>query len=440
MKKLNFWSILFLYLIANQFVAQENGYIKLTKSYMGAIKRNEMHKNKSYFDTNLYGKMAAYRAEKTVEEFLKEKGPIVAIEKTEADTQGCKIATATAIKTNKGKFLWYHFYDQAQKLQRLEIDTFETQWFYKPENAKKNYTEREVTIETNAFIRLPGTLFLPLNAKKAPVALIVHGSGPHDRDGTIGKNKIYRDMALGLVEKGVAVLIYDKRTYVYQFHDPFPTDSMDYYSETIDDAVMAIKVVKQQEGIDSNKVVLIGHSQGAMCGPKIAERARRLKGLILLAGPARSLLEIVPEQIDYLNMVDGKVSQQEETQANAIKWQIKNATSDKLNLKTKSAILPFGAGAKYWLCDRNFKQLETAKTLTLSILNLQGGRDYNVTVKDFKLWETAMTGKSNYEAQVVDDLDHLYFKGSGMAKPEDVKPAQHVDRRITDRMVSFILK
>lgn len=407
---------------------------------MGAIKRNEAYKNKSYFDTNFYGKMAAYQAEKTVEDFLKEKGPIVAIEKTEADTQGCKMATATAIKTNKGKFIWYHFYDQAQKLQRLEIDTFETQWFYKPESPSKNYTEREVQIETNAFIRLPGTLFLPINTKKAPVAVIVHGSGPHDRNGTIGKNKVYRDIALGLVEKGIAVLIYDKRTYVYQFSNPFPTDSMDYYSETIDDAVMAIKVAKQQVGIDSNKVVLIGHSQGAMCAPKIAERAGRLKGVVLLAGPARSLLEVLPEQIDYLNMLDGKVSPQEEQQTNAIKWQIKNAQSDKLDMKTKKGTLPFTMGPKYWLCDKNLKQLETAKKLTLPILNLQGARDYNVTLKEFQLWEAAMRGKSNYQSQVFDDLDHLYFKGSGMAKPDDIKPAQHVDKRVAERIAAFIGK
>ncbi len=428
-----------IFLLLNSILAQDNGYVKLTKSYMAAIKRNELYKNKSYFDTNFYGKTMAYQTEKAVESFLKEKGSIVAIEKTVVDTQGCKMATATAIKTQKGKFIWYHFYDQAQKLQRLEIDTFETQWFYQPETAFSAYTVREVLVEPNLYIKLPASLYLPKATKKAPIAVLVHGSGPHDRNCTIGKNKIFKDIALGLLEKGIAVLVYDKRTYVYQFNNPFPNDSMDYYSETIDDAVAAIALAKQQPEIDSNKVVLIGHSQGAMCGPKIVEKAGKLKGLVLLAGPARSLLDIVPEQLNYLFNLDGEFTKAEESQLNTINWQIKNAKSEKLNLKTKSVTLPFGAGAKYWLCDRTFNQLETAKQLTLPILNLQGARDYNVTLKEFQLWEDAMKGKSNYQSAVFDDLDHLYFKGSGMGKPEESMKAQHVDARVIQRIATFIL-
>jgi dienelactone hydrolase len=442
MKKLKYTIACFCLLnLCSLILAQDNGYIKLTKSYMGALKRNEAYKNKMYYDTNVYGKMAAYRAEKTVEDFIKEKGPIVAIERTEADTQGCKVATATAIKTNKGKFLFYHFYDQGQHLQRIEIDTFDMQWFYKPENPIKNHTEKEVLIETNLYIKLPGTLYLPKNVKKAPVAVIVHGSGPQDRNCTVGKNKIYRDIALGLVEKGIAVLVYDKRTYVYQFNNPFPLDSMDYYQETIEDAVAAIQLVKKQTEVDSTKVFLMGHSQGAMCAPKIAELVnQRLKGVVLMAGPARTLLEIIPEQIEYMANLDGKVSKEEETQLNGIKWQVKNAQSDKLTLNTKKGTLPFNAGPKYWLCDRNLKQVETAKTLKLPVLNVQGGRDYNVTLKEFRLWEAAMAGKSNYQSQVFDDLDHLYFKGVGMAKPEDISKAQHVDKRVIERIASFIGK
>lgn len=434
-------SLLIVLLIGNNNVyAQENGYIKLTKSYIGAIKRNEAFKTKSYFDTNFFGRIAAYQTEKTVEDFLKEKGAIVAIEKTEADTMGCKMATATAVKTQKGKFIWYHFYDQAQKLQSLQIDTFENQWFYKPETNFSNYITREVLIEPNLYIKLPGTLYLPKTTKKAPLVVLVHGSGPHDRNCTIGKNKIFKDIALGLVEKGIAVLAYDKRTFVYQFNNPFPIDSMDYYSETIDDAVAAIRFAKKQEGIDSNRVVLAGHSQGAMCAPKIAEMAGRLKGVVLLAAPARSLLDIVPEQIEYINTIDGKVTPEEEQQANTINWQVKNSKSEKLNLKTKSGTLLFGVGPKYWLCDRQFKQVETAKKLNLPILNIQGGRDYNVTLKEFRIWEETMKGKAGYQQVVFDDLDHSFFKGSGMGKPEDIQKANHVDKRVIERISAFTLQ
>ncbi|MDZ7606573.1 MAG: hypothetical protein U5K79_13515 [Cyclobacteriaceae bacterium] len=56
---------------------------------------------------------------------------------------------------------------------------------------------------------------LPKGKNSFPIVLFVHGSGPNDRDETIGPNKPFRDIAYGLAEKGIASLRYDKRTFVY---------------------------------------------------------------------------------------------------------------------------------------------------------------------------------------------------------------------------------
>ncbi len=441
MIKLSYSYRIFLLLLVNYCaIAQEevNPYKKLTKSFIGAVKRNEPYKNYRFFDSTFFGKMAEANTEKKVNDFLKKYGPIVAIEKTEVDTQGCKMATCTSIKVNKGKFLWYHYYDQAQYIQRFEIDTFAQQWFYKPEPLENtNFTRKEITIETSAFIRLPGSLYLPGGNKKSPLIILVHGSGPHDRNGSIGKNKIYLDMALNLVQKGVSVLIYDKRTYVYQFNNPFSLDSMDYYSETIDDAVEAFNTAKKIKEIDSNKIYIAGHSQGALCGPLIAQKCKGLKGLILLAAPGRSLLEIIPDQLDYINSLQTTHKEEAEKMSNAIKWQVKNALKPDLNLKSKT-MLPFGGKPKYWLMDRNYKVLEEAKKLTLPIILLQGARDYNVTKKDYDLWVEAMSGKNNFKPYWFENLDHMFFEGQGMAKPEDLNEPKHVSKSITAKIIEFV--
>jgi fermentation-respiration switch protein FrsA (DUF1100 family) len=109
-----------------------------------------------------------------------------------------------------------------------------------------------------------------------------------------------------------------------------------------------------------------------------------------------------------------------------------------LNLKSKE-MLPFGAKPKYWLTDRKYKVLDEAKALSLPILLLQGGRDYNVTKKDFDLWVSAMGSKPNFKAVWLENLDHLYFEGQGMAKPDDLSKAQHVSKTFTNKIASFVI-
>ena len=432
--------ILALLLISGANTAQDDvsPYKKLTKSFLGAVKREIPNRNDKFFDSTFYGKISSAQADRTIGNFIRANGQIVAIEKTEVDTQGCKMVTATSIKTSNGKYLWYIYFDQAQYIQKVVIDSFSTQWFYKARPiTNANFTRKEVLFESNPYIKLPGSLYVPNNAKKSPAVVLVHGSGPHDRNCSIGKNKIFLDMALDLVQKGITVLIYDKRTYVYQFHDPFPMDSMDYYSETVDDAVAAFNFLKQQSGVDSNRVYIAGHSQGAMCAPLMAKKCKNLKGLILLAAPGRSMLEIIPEQLDYIASLRIKKDETADAQTNALKWQVGNALKEDLTLYSRTS-LPGGARPKYWLLDRKYKVLEEAKTLTLPILLIQGGRDYNVTKKDYELWADAMKGKSNFKKVYFEELDHMFFVGVGKARPDDVTKPNYVSEKVTAKMIDFI--
>ena len=69
----------------------------------------------------------------------------------------------------------------------------------------EKFREKEVTIGTGEW-QLPGTLTLPKSGEPFRAAVLVHGSGPNDRDETIGPNKPFRDLAWGLASRGVAVL------------------------------------------------------------------------------------------------------------------------------------------------------------------------------------------------------------------------------------------
>ena len=101
---------------------------------------------------------------------------------------------------------------------------------------KEKMQERDITVGADGF-KLPGTLTLPVGKKKAPVVILVHGSGPQDRDETVGPNKPFRDLAWGLAERGIATVRYDKRTKVYGAAFIPEGQNANYDTESVDDAV-----------------------------------------------------------------------------------------------------------------------------------------------------------------------------------------------------------
>ena len=105
-------------------------------------------------------------------------------------------------------------------------------------DAAAGFVEREVQFPRGA-LKFPATLCLPANAKgKVAMVVLVHGSGPNDRDETIGPNKPFRDIAHGLAAAGIGTLRYDKRTYA--FKNQIDPKTLTVEEETIADAVAGI--------------------------------------------------------------------------------------------------------------------------------------------------------------------------------------------------------
>ena len=110
---------------------------------------------------------------------------------------------------------------------------------------------------------LPGTLLLPQGSGPFPVVVLVHGSGPNDRDGTVGPNKILRDIAYGLASKGIGSLRYDKRSLVNPQSLMAVGAELTVEDEVIRDAQEAVRLLRRDSKIDSGRVFVAGHSLGA---------------------------------------------------------------------------------------------------------------------------------------------------------------------------------
>ncbi|MBO5380904.1 MAG: alpha/beta fold hydrolase [Bacteroides sp.] len=303
---------------------------------------------------------------------------------------------------------------------------------------KEVMTEREVVVGADGF-QLPGTLTLPLSASaanKVPCVVLVHGSGPNDRDETLGPNKPFRDLAWLLAEKGVATIRYDKRTKVYGGRYIPEGREPDYDVEAVDDAVTIVEQVATYPEIDAERIYLLGHSLGGTLAPRIAQRSGRLAGVILLAGAARPLEDLLIEQVEYINSLSP--SKEVEAQIEILKRQAANVK--KLGSYGYDESLPplMNLPLSYWKFANAYKPLEVVATLNIPILVMQGERDYQVTTTDLSLWQMALMFNAKARFQSYPALNHLFMEGEGKATPQEYNRPGRMPSCVADDIVKFI--
>ncbi len=295
------------------------------------------------------------------------------------------------------------------------------------------YTEESIVVKTGKF-KLPGKITLPLGDSQVPGLVLVHGSGPHDEDETIGPNKTLKDIAEGLAARGVAVLRYEKRTHKYGATMTIDDISID--NEVVLDAVSAVKLLRDHPRVDPKRVFVLGHSLGGTCAPLIAARDPEITGIISLSGTPRSLLDLIDEQFEYLFNEDGKITAKEKKKLDELHSDTQLIREGRIS-EVKQPLL--GAPNKYWAEMHKLDVLTPAKEYKGLILILGGGRDYQVTRTCFDAWMTGLSGKPNVTEKWYPKLNHLYFVGNDPPSPSDYMTAGHFSKRVLDDIAAWIL-
>lgn len=286
------------------------------------------------------------------------------------------------------------------------------------------FTEREVTVGDEGW-ELGATLSLPRGDGPFPAVALVHGSGPNDRDETIGPNRPFRDLAWGLASNGIAVLRYDKRTRAHG-HRMDPLD-MTLADEVVDDALAALALLRDVEGVDPHRVFVLGHSLGATLAPLIAERDGAVAGAILLAGMARPLASTVREQIEYLAGYQATTDEARD-QVREILAQLDRFEEGALPDTARVLGMP----VRYIRELDDVGAVDVAARLGAPMLVLQGERDYQVTLADFRIWQDALAGRDDVTFQSYPALDHLFMAGEGPSTPEQYMAEQ---RKVAEAVI-----
>jgi dipeptidyl aminopeptidase/acylaminoacyl peptidase len=257
------------------------------------------------------------------------------------------------------------------------------------------YIAEEVVVKTPAGHTLAGTLTLPKSAsRKHPISAIVTvtGSGPQDRDENIGLQGFlpFRQIADSLGRRGIAVLRMDDRGTGASGGTFKGSTSADF----AEDVRAGLAYLRTRPEIRANRLGVLGHSEGALIAPMVAEKEPTLRAIVLLAGiaePGRSALHFqLKNQIEHNSKLTPEMRD-------------KQIAEIPKRIDAMSAADPW---MKFFL---TYDPAPTMRRVKTPVLILTGARDQQAVPEQVALQEAAFKegGNKDVTARVLPDLNHL---------------------------------
>ena len=255
-----------------------------------------------------------------------------------------------------------------------------------------NFIETQIILKTKSG-EIFGTLTTPKKSSNLPVALIIAGSGPTDRDcnNPMMKNDAYKKLAYGLSDNNIASLRYDKRG-IAESKAAGMSEADLRFDDYVNDAKEWIQLLKQDKRF--SKIIVIGHSEGSLIGMIAATTADKF---ISIAGAGKAADKILKEQLS------AQPKQVQDLSFPIIdslaKGKIVENVNPMLNALFRTSVQPYMIS---WF--KYDPQVEIQK-LTVPTLIIQGTNDIQVTVDDAKL-----LSKANSQSQLIliDKMNHIF--------------------------------
>ena len=291
--------------------------------------------------------------------------------------------------------------------------------------------EEKIIVNKGGAFPLNGALTIPDGGNAPyPAVVFVHGSGSSDMDSKVYSVRPFKDFAEGLAKHNIASIRYDKRTFVYP--KSWKPDNT-VKEETIDDAIAATEILRNDPRIDPNRIYIAGLSMGGLLAPRIDEEGGNYAGLIILAGTPRRLEDVMKAQI----------TEQMKGSNGLIKWVLKKQTKkmypvfDRLyEMSDKEARKTPALGKNImaiYLKDMGKRRVsEYLATNTKPILVMQGDGDFHVSVEeDFNEYKRILQNHPDATFKLYLGINHVFMPTvtgdikkvkQEYSKPQNVEP------------------
>ena len=240
---------------------------------------------------------------------------------------------------------------------------------------------------------IDGTLLLPETENPVPLAILIAGSGPTDRDGNqpMMINNSLKFLAEGLTQHSIATFRYDKRI-VKQIQMRNIDERNIRFDDFVDDAVAIVNHFAKDDRF--SKIYIIGHSQGSLIGMIAAQE--HTDGFISIAGTGREIDDVIVAQLAQ--------------QAPGLDESAREAFDD---LRTNRVARNYNPGLAsifrpeiqpFILSWMQFDPAEEIKKLEMPILILNGDKDIQVSVAEAEL---LFKNKPEAELKIIPNMNHV---------------------------------
>ena len=270
-----------------------------------------------------------------------------------------------------------------------------------------------------------GTLLLPKNIENPPLAILIGGSGPIDRDGNqpMVKNNSLKFLAESLKKEGVASFRYDKRI-VKKLRSGDFTEEDIRFDDFIKDAIDILEYFRSSN--DFSRLVVIGHSQGSLVGMIAAQR--RADAFVSIAGAGQEIDDVIVDQLEKQapGLRENARSAFDDLRANGIAVQY----SPGLASIFRPSLQPFLIS---WM---KFNPQEELSKLQIPVLIINGDKDLQVQLSEAQLLRKAKPGA---QFELIEGMNHIFreIKGDDV---DNSKTYNNPSLPIMEEMVDVIAR